>query len=176
MTLYHVCNCWARKRSNGRPHFCTPIRNVLFAPLDFVVGLHSGFPVCCVMEFSLRHLIGFPKLIIKVTGIGPGRYYIPCTFHENRHPWRKIHLCKGSERKFCAVLKILEDRYITFLGRMIPQYTGVAQRKSIWFTPRRPGFRNSPPVPQTVYLSIFGEPYAYNRGPRGRRKGQAPHI
>lgn len=51
---------------------------------DLVEGFRSGFPACCVLDFSLRWLLGRPRILNPATRRErpwwlPG--YIPCGYH-----------------------------------------------------------------------------------------------
>lgn len=93
---YHLINSWKSKDGTmpvgrngtivfnagyGRLSVTELIRNVK-------LGLDSGFPKCCVAEYSVLHFMGFPKMVEtdyleEPFGSGPG--YILCIYHQFRN-------------------------------------------------------------------------------------------
>jgi hypothetical protein len=54
---------------------------------DFIVGLRYGYPLCCVLNFTIDSLLGIPSGLSRGEShhaeIGP---YVPCHFHKRvRH-------------------------------------------------------------------------------------------
>ncbi|MGD0175610.1 MAG: hypothetical protein ABSC50_02155 [Candidatus Bathyarchaeia archaeon] len=50
---------------------------------DFMFGLRYGYPLCCVLNFTIDSLIGIPSGVSRGesynTKVGP---YVPCHFHK----------------------------------------------------------------------------------------------
>ena len=72
-------------------HSIAPVWNFREAALNIRDGWHSRYPICCIMEFSMRHFLGFPKYVVRGT---PFMYhkitkkrleFMPCNLHEKMY-------------------------------------------------------------------------------------------
>jgi hypothetical protein len=56
---------------------------------DFVNGVCSKFPVCCVLNFCIDHLLGRPSAQLRW---GDNTDYVECCIHARRHTKKAIPL------------------------------------------------------------------------------------
>jgi len=74
------------------------------------LGLHYGYPLCCILQFSISRALGIHKLQGLRRGgvrLGPTKVYVPCSYHKGRHPnWRP-------HKQWLAESIVIKDEYVT---------------------------------------------------------------
>ena len=85
--------------------FFFPSRTVMSVAIflkDLRWGIYYGYPWCCVLQFSVQRALGLRlKQGLNRGGIriAPGRFYVPCSYHQKRHPQWRTHAEWFSEAK-----------------------------------------------------------------------------
>lgn len=73
-----------------------PIRTMMALPIflhDLRLGRHYGYPLCCILNFSLGMAVGANKQGLRRGGIHIGdKHYVPCIFHKGKvSAWEPHH-------------------------------------------------------------------------------------
>jgi hypothetical protein len=65
-------------------------------------GIHYGYPMCCVLQFSFQEGIGLSKQGLRRGGvrIGENKTFIPCSYHMKRDPRWRTHAEWFTEAKY----------------------------------------------------------------------------
>lgn len=55
---------------------------------DLRLGIHYGYPLCCVTQFAVGHAIGVSRQGVRGGGVEltPTKVYVPCIYHRKKHP------------------------------------------------------------------------------------------
>lgn len=52
------------------------------------MGVWYGYPICCILHFSMDSALGKKRVAGRRGGIhpAPNKAYVPCAYHQGRHP------------------------------------------------------------------------------------------